>query len=82
MEDINDMLKLPEESRKEYRNALKGLTPSILFNMGVFESMDKLKELKVSRNLAIGIAYGCVVYINSKPFLLTFKLIFALYILK
>ena len=72
MEDIYDILNLPESMRKDYRKALKGITPQILLTMGVFETIDKLKKLNFPSYMATGIAYACVLYERSKSSLLIF----------
>ena len=59
MEDIYDRLRLPEDLRKEYRNVLIGMTPAIIVNMGVSESIDKMRKLKIPIYTATGIAYAC-----------------------
>ena len=82
MEDIYDRLRLPEDLRKEYRNVLIGMTPAIIVNMGVSESIDKMRKLKIPIYTATGIAYACVVYEKSKPYLNSFNSLMNFQILK
>ena len=81
MEEIYDMLKMPEKMRKDYRKALKGITPTILFNIGIFETIDKLEKLNISRYPATGIAYACIVRERSKTSLFIFEVKLSFYIL-
>ena len=68
MEAIYDRLRLTEDLRKEYRKVLIGMTPAIIVNMGVCETIAKMMELKIPVYTATVIAYACVAYEKSKPY--------------
>ena len=67
MDDVFEMLKLKESSRKHYGRLLTGITPFTLVEMGDPDlAIAKLRELDVSIIFAIAITYASIEYVKQK----------------
>ena len=70
MEGVYDMIELEEDTRIDLRILLVGITPSMLAQIGSYESIRKLKDLNVPAVLALVIANFAVFYEEGKSSLL------------
>ena len=68
MEQVFEFLRLKEDERKELRNKLVGITPTMLAHIGRYAAINYLEQLNIPKILAAGIVVTSLFFESRKYF--------------